>query len=74
MPFGQVFVALYEEGIMYRANRIINWCPRCHTALFPKSRLTTKRIPGELTLHQVSICGWFRVYHRSNDTARDDAR
>jgi valyl-tRNA synthetase len=28
-----VFVRLYEEGVIYRANRIINWCPRCHTAL-----------------------------------------
>ncbi|MFQ5555559.1 MAG: valine--tRNA ligase, partial [Acidimicrobiia bacterium] len=22
-----------EEGLIYRGNRIINWCPRCHTAL-----------------------------------------
>ena len=28
-----VFVRLYEEGLVYRANRIINWCPSCHTAL-----------------------------------------
>lgn len=29
----EVFVALYEQGLMYRANRIINWCPDCRTAL-----------------------------------------
>jgi valyl-tRNA synthetase len=29
----EVFVRLYEEGLVYRANYIINWCPRCHTAL-----------------------------------------
>jgi len=29
----KVFVTLYDEGLMYRANRIINWCPGCHTAL-----------------------------------------
>ncbi len=29
----EVFVRLYEEGLIYRANRLINWCPRCHTAL-----------------------------------------
>lgn len=28
-----VFVRLYNEGLIYRANRLINWCPRCHTAL-----------------------------------------
>jgi valyl-tRNA synthetase len=29
----EVFVSLYEEGLIYRNNYIINWCPRCHTAL-----------------------------------------
>jgi valyl-tRNA synthetase len=29
----KVFVRLYEEGLIYRGNYIINWCHRCHTAL-----------------------------------------
>ena len=29
----KVFVTLYDQGLIYRGNRIINWCPRCHTAL-----------------------------------------
>jgi len=29
----EVFVRLYEEKLIYRDNRLINWCPRCHTAL-----------------------------------------
>jgi valyl-tRNA synthetase len=29
----EVFVRLYEEGLIYRDNRLINWCPRCQTAL-----------------------------------------
>jgi len=28
-----VFVTLYEEGYIYRGSYIINWCPRCQTAL-----------------------------------------
>jgi valyl-tRNA synthetase len=28
-----VFVKLHEDGLIYRGNYIINWCPRCHTAL-----------------------------------------
>jgi len=28
-----VFVKLHEDGLIYRDNRLINWCPRCHTAL-----------------------------------------
>jgi valyl-tRNA synthetase len=29
----EVFIRLYEKGLIYRGNYIINWCPRCHTAL-----------------------------------------
>ena len=29
----KVFVQLYDEGLIYRGNYIINWCPRCYTAL-----------------------------------------
>lgn len=29
----EVFVRLFDEGLMYRDSRLINWCPRCHTAL-----------------------------------------
>ncbi|MBC6460804.1 valine--tRNA ligase [Actinomadura sp. HBU206391] len=28
-----IFKRLYDEGLIYRAERIINWCPRCLTAL-----------------------------------------
>ncbi|MBW2490816.1 MAG: valine--tRNA ligase [Deltaproteobacteria bacterium] len=29
----KVFVTLYQEGLIYRGNYIINWCNSCHTAL-----------------------------------------
>ena len=29
----KVFVALYEKGLIYRGERITNWCPNCLTAL-----------------------------------------
>jgi valyl-tRNA synthetase len=29
----EVFVSLYDKGLIYRGDYIINWCPRCHTAL-----------------------------------------
>ncbi len=29
----KVFVDLYNKGLIYRAKRLINWCPRCETAL-----------------------------------------
>ena len=44
----EVFVRLYEEGLIYRGERIINWCPRCMSAL---SDLEVNHIdtPGKLT-------------------------
>jgi valyl-tRNA synthetase len=29
----EYFVRLYEKGLIYRGNRLINWCPRCGTSL-----------------------------------------
>ena len=29
----EVFVSLYEDGLIYKGDYIINWCPRCTTAL-----------------------------------------
>jgi valyl-tRNA synthetase len=29
----EVFVNLYEKGLIYQGDYIINWCPRCHTAI-----------------------------------------
>ncbi|MGQ9645489.1 MAG: valine--tRNA ligase [Thermodesulfobacteriota bacterium] len=29
----EVFIRLYQEGLIYRSTYIINWCPRCQTAL-----------------------------------------
>ena len=29
----EVFVQLYEEGLIYRGEYLVNWCPRCRTAI-----------------------------------------
>ena len=29
----EVFIRLYEKGLIYRGDRIINWCPNCQTAI-----------------------------------------
>ena len=28
-----VFVRLYEQGLIYRGNRMVNWCPKCNTSI-----------------------------------------
>ena len=29
----EVFVSLYEKGLIYQGNRLINWCPCCNTSI-----------------------------------------
>ncbi|HUB01894.1 MAG TPA: class I tRNA ligase family protein, partial [Terriglobales bacterium] len=43
----EVFVRLYERGLIYRGKYIVNWCPRCETAI---SDLEVKHeeVPGKL--------------------------
>lgn len=42
-----VFVALYEEGLVYRGTRLINWCPRC-TSTLSDSEVEREDRPGVL--------------------------
>jgi len=44
----EVFVRLYEEGLAYRGERIINWCPRCMSAI-SDLEVDNKDTPGQLT-------------------------
>jgi len=51
-----VFVTLYKEGLIYQGYKIINWCPRCETAL---SDIETeyKDLPGRLYYIKYPITG-----------------
>ncbi len=42
-----VFKRLYDQDLIYRAERIINWCPRCHTAL-SDIEVDHREVDGEL--------------------------
>jgi valyl-tRNA synthetase len=39
---------LHEQGLIYRDNRLINWCPRCHTAL-SDLEVEHEELDGKLT-------------------------
>ncbi|MFQ6110414.1 MAG: valine--tRNA ligase [Nitrospinota bacterium] len=43
----EAFVRLWEEGLIYRGDYIINWCPRCLTAL-SDLEVEHEEIPGHL--------------------------
>ncbi|HEU5179574.1 MAG TPA: valine--tRNA ligase [Candidatus Polarisedimenticolia bacterium] len=43
----EVFVRLYEEGLIYRDKAIVNWCPSCRTAL-SDLEVVHKEVTGKL--------------------------
>ena len=43
----EVFVRLYEEGLAYRGERIINWCPRCMSSI-SDLEVDVEPTPGKL--------------------------
>ncbi|EKE15524.1 MAG: hypothetical protein ACD_11C00146G0011 [uncultured bacterium] len=43
----EIFVKMHNDGLIYKGNRIINWCPRCGTALSDVEVLH-KDTPGKL--------------------------
>jgi len=58
----KVFVTLYEDGLIYKGNRIINWCPRCTTAL-SNDEVEFHDLPGKL---------WHIKYPLVKDKSRTD--
>ncbi|GAC1451817.1 MAG: hypothetical protein PVSMB4_11920 [Ktedonobacterales bacterium] len=44
----EVFVRLYEEGLVYRGERIINWCPRCMSSI-SDLEVEVEDTPGKLS-------------------------
>ncbi|HEV1992805.1 MAG TPA: valine--tRNA ligase, partial [Candidatus Acidoferrum sp.] len=52
----EVFVRLYEEGLIYRAHYLINWCPNCLTALSDLETLHEER-QGHLWYIRYPVAG-----------------
>ncbi|ACX51457.1 valyl-tRNA synthetase [Ammonifex degensii KC4] len=43
----EVFIRLYEEGLIYRGDYIVNWCPHCQTVI-SDIEVEHKETPGKL--------------------------
>ncbi|MGD8698923.1 MAG: valine--tRNA ligase, partial [Gemmatimonadales bacterium] len=52
----EVFVRLYEKGLVYRGNYIVNWCPRCATAL-ANEEVEHEDLEGALYYQRYPIVG-----------------
>ena len=74
----EAFVRLYEQGLIYRGAYIVNWCPRCQTAISDlevvydehKGHLWEIRYP----VLDDARPGHRRVPHRCHHPPRDHAR
>jgi valyl-tRNA synthetase len=52
----EVFVRLYDEGLIYRGNYIVNWCPRCATAI-SDLEVVHEDTPGKLYQIRYPVSG-----------------
>jgi valyl-tRNA synthetase len=52
----EVFVRLYEDGLIYRGEYIVNWCPRCKTALSDEEAPKRDQ-PGKLYTIRYPLAG-----------------
>ncbi len=52
----EVFVRLYEEGLIYRGEYIVNWCPRCKTAI-SDLEVAYRQVLGKLWFIRYPIIG-----------------
>jgi valyl-tRNA synthetase len=72
----EVFVRLYEEGLIYRGKYIVNWCPGCETAI---SDLEVKHedVAGKLYEIRYPVVGCEarkrRIYNGGDYASGDDA-
>ena len=70
----EAFVRLYEEGLIYRGKYIVNWCPRCITAV-SDLEVVHEETPGQDLRDSLSGHWLERRIHRGRDHAsRDHAR
>ena len=69
----EVFVQLYEKGIIYRGKRLVNWDPVLHTALSDLEVLS-ERGTGKPLAYALSSGGWWWCFDRRHYSAGDDVR
>ena len=68
----EVFVRLYDKGLIYREDYIVNWCPSCGTAISDEE-VDFVETHGKLYYIAYPFAGR-GVRSSSHDASRDDAR
>jgi valyl-tRNA synthetase len=70
----EAFVRLYEEGLIYRGTYIVNWCPRCQTAISDLEVVHEERLGKlwEIRYPAVDGSGWLTVATTRPETMLGD--
>ena len=68
----RAFVQLYREGLIYRGRYVVNWCPRCGTAV-SDLEVVHREEKGTLYRIRYDVSGVPSGRGRRDDAARDDA-
>ena len=66
------FVRLHEAGLIYRGERLVNWCPTDRTGL-SDSEVEHDEVEGELVTFRYPLIGRQRFDRGRHDAGRDDA-
>ncbi len=69
----EVFVTLYEQGLIYRGKYIINWCPRCLTAL-SNEEAEKEEVDGKIWHLRYPLADGTGLDRGGHHPPRDDAR
>ena len=70
----EVFVQLYEDGLIYRGIAMVNWCPRCRTAISDLEVETQTEPAASSTTSTIRRRTASRGHRGGHDASGDDAR
>ena len=66
----EVFVNLYNKGLIYRGERIINWCPHCLTSI-SDAEVEYEDQQGHFWHLRYPFAGWQRLYQSGHNPSGD---
>ena len=70
----EAFLRLYREGLIYRGRYMVNWCPRCQTAISDLEVVHNERTGKSLASSVIRLCGSATNSRRRHHAPRNDAR
>ncbi len=67
----EAFVRLYDEGLIYRGNYLVNWCPASQSAV-SDLEVDQQEVERTFVAFPLSFDGWFWLFGGGDDSAGND--